>query len=77
MPFSTCSLKAEETVRHLPFRVALEGANKRGELKQLLGEEDVCFCPTSHSVLRPCSEENLWGWGAIVLRQPVVVWLLS
>lgn len=42
--FQTCSSKADELVRRLPFRVALERANKRGEaLQQLLGEEDICL----------------------------------
>lgn len=45
--------------------------------KQLPGEEDICLCFTSYSVLRPCLEKSMWGLAAIVLRQPVVIWLLS
>lgn len=45
--------------------------------KQLPGEEDICLCFTSYSVLRPCLEKSMWGLAAVVLRQPVVIWLLS
>lgn len=66
-------------VGYLPFGVALGRANKRGDsLRQLLGEEDICLCFASHSVLGPGLEKSMWGWGAVVRRrQPVVLRLLS